>query len=81
MKAPAGSAWQSCAPMATEEPCASAEKFASNVAGGHTIRSTRGAKDGAPAMILPSSADESPSPFIFQLPATRGRGVLAMVCS
>ena len=45
------------------------------VAGGQIIRSTLVQRSPAPCMILPSSAAEALSPFIFQLPATSGRRV------
>ncbi len=63
----------------TGVPCTKVAKVASSVAGGQTIRSVRAATSPAPRMILASSADEPRNPFIFQLPATRGRGVSAMM--
>src|SRR5690242_10184480 len=45
------------------------------VAGGQIMRSTLVKRSPALARILPSSAAEALSPFIFQLPATSGRRV------
>ena len=42
------------------------------VAGGHTIKSAWPASAPAPWTILASSPTEAASPFIFQLPATKG---------
>src|SRR5664279_4751642 len=67
--------------MVTAEPRAALTKFAIRVAGGHTIKSAVPASAAAPLMILDSSAVEAASPFIFQLPATSGRGVAAMLWS
>src|SRR4051794_29022204 len=72
VKAPEGSAWQSCAPIATFEPWLAEANIMTKVAGGQTSRSTWG-KSVAPCTILPSSAAAGFNPFIFQLPATSGR--------
>src|SRR5262245_10658206 len=72
VKAPAGSAWQSWAPIRTGLPAAAAANSATRVAGGHTRISTA-ASSRAPSAIRASSATEARRPFIFQLPATSGR--------
>jgi hypothetical protein len=77
VKAPAASAANSCPPIMMVEPRAVA-KSATSVAGGHTAMSIRAASSRAPAMILARSAAERCQPFIFQLPATRGRRALAI---
>src|SRR5262245_8764569 len=72
VKAPAGSAWQSWAPIRTGLPAAAAANSATRVAGGH-IRISTAASSRAPWAIRASSATEARRPFIFQLPATSGR--------
>ena len=72
VNAPARSAWQSCAPIATPEPRAREAKVAIRVAGGQTRRSVPGIA-AAPAIMRSSSATAAKSPFIFQFPATSGR--------
>src|SRR5262245_44630596 len=64
--------------MATGDPCAAAAKPASSVVGGQIIRSAAIGLALAPEMILSSSAFEAVSPFIFQFPATSGRGAFAI---
>jgi len=78
VNAPAASAWQSCAPIPTLEPCAADTNIISKVAGGHTSKSTFGSASD-PCTILPSSAAEALSPFIFQFPATSGRRCAVIV--
>src|SRR5262245_55884497 len=72
VKAPAGSARQSWAPIRTGLPAAAAANSATSVAGGHTRTSTAESSRAAWA-IRASSATEARRPFIFQLPATSGR--------
>src|SRR5262245_241140 len=72
VNAPAGSAWQSWAPIRTGLPAAAAANSATSVAGGHTRMSTAASSRAAWA-IRASSATEARRPFIFQLPATSGR--------
>ncbi len=73
VKAPLASAWQSWPPIVTGEPFAASASAATSVAGGQTITSALAASAAAPATILPNSAADAASPFIFQLPATSGR--------
>src|SRR5438874_9852473 len=61
------------------DPRARAAQSAISVAGGHTAMSARAASSPPAAMILANSATERCRPFIFQLPATRGRRALAIV--
>src|SRR5262245_9737741 len=70
--APAGSAWQSCPPIITDEPRAEAANSRIKVAGGHTINSALLFSSAAPDRILANSARDAANPFIFQLPATSG---------
>src|SRR5688500_9880322 len=79
VKAPDGSAWQSWAPIAIFDPSTSLANIIKRVAGGQIVRSTLADRSAAPCKILPSSAVESASPFIFQLPATSGRRVDAVI--
>src|SRR5207249_589404 len=78
VKAPEGSAWQSCAPIATAELRARVAKPAIKVAGGQTRRSMRVASGPAPSITLASSVADCWKPFIFQLPAMSGRSALVM---
>src|SRR5258706_8414637 len=72
--APDGLGWQSCAPTARVfEPRALSAKAAIRVAGGQTSRSALAATCDAPASMASNSAWEDLRPFIFQLPAIRGR--------
>src|SRR5215475_3386321 len=66
--------------MRTREPRASAEKFATRVAGGQTTRSIRRGSLTASWVMRSNSVLDLRRPFIFQLPATSGRrSVFAMV--
>ena len=71
--APEALGWQSCAPTATPLPLAFSAKLEIKVAGGQTSKSALPAKAPAPANIASNSAMEALMPFIFQLPAIRGR--------
>src|SRR5690349_8066126 len=71
--APDDLVWQSWAPTFSREPRALLAKAATSVAGGQTSRSALAARSGAAASIISNSAAEAFSPFIFQLPAIRGR--------
>src|SRR5215204_869193 len=81
VKAPSGSGWQSCPPMATGEPRVSSANAAISVAGGQISRSAAGVMPPAPAMIARSSDADVFNPFIFQLPATSGRRLSALLYS
>src|ERR1700731_491816 len=77
--APDALGWQSCAPtLRVFEPRARSAKAAIRVAGGQTSRSALPATAGAPASMASNSAVEDLRPFIFQLPAIRGRMALVM---
>src|SRR5579871_6396963 len=77
--APDGLGWQSWAPTATAVPRALSAKAAIRVAGGQTRRSALAATAGAPASMAANSPSAAFSPFIFQLPAIRGRMASVMV--
>src|SRR5579871_4248435 len=77
--APDGLGWQSWAPTATAVPRALSAKAAIRVAGGQTRRSALAATAGAPASMAANSPSAAFSPFIFQLPAIRGRMGSVMV--
>src|SRR5262244_3332042 len=68
--------------MRTREPRASAEKFATRVAGGQTTRSIWRESLTASWVMRSSSLLDLRRPFIFQLPTTSGRrSTLAIACS
>src|SRR3954469_22902280 len=71
--APEAFGWQSWAPTATFLPRAFSAKAAIRVAGGQTSRSALPATSAAPLSMASNSAVEAFRPFIFQLPAIRGR--------
>ena len=80
VKAPLSLAWQSCAPSATLPPFSAQAACASRVAGGQTASSAAPALPASTASrIALSSPSEAVRPFIFQLPATRGRTPGVMV--
>src|SRR4051794_31726901 len=72
--APEALGCQSCAPIASVlEPRALSAKAAITVAGGQTSRSALAATAGEPDCMASNSATEAFRPFIFQLPAIKGR--------
>src|SRR5262245_47142094 len=69
--------------MASAEPLQASAKDPTSVAGGQIMTSTAAAPgaDGSASRTLMASARDVLSPFIFQLPATRGRMVRSIVIS
>jgi hypothetical protein len=72
--APFAAAWQSWPASSKREPAATCDKPASSVAGGQSIASAPAAKScwASPSHTRRASPSADVSPFIFQLPATKG---------
>jgi hypothetical protein len=72
--APASAAWQSCPPVLTGVARSASEMRASSVAGTHSSASVSVSSPCMkPLPMATASVSEALVPFIFQLPATRGR--------